>query len=121
MKNFIHDEERKSKQTTSFSLLTGSDTKLLDDLLQKIADSFAKNDKCKGFSSKLPKGCSITDDCVQITCDKNVAGKDIDLKIKVNRYVCLLCLRSQFSLQSCILRFTIAKMRVPQTNQSINR
>ena len=104
MKNFVHDEERKPEQTTCFYLLTDSGTKPLDDLLEKIADGLAKHDKCKNF--EIPD-CTITEDCLQLTCSKTVLGKEISLKMKVNRYVCLLYLRSQFSLQACILRFAI--------------
>ena len=85
MKNFVHDEESgKPEQTISFYLLTDSDTKLLDDLLEKIADGLAKNDKCKNI--EIP-GCKITEDCLQLTCSTNVIDKEISLKIKVNRYV----------------------------------
>ena len=89
MKNFVHDEERKPEQTTCFYLLTDSGTKPLDDLLEKIADGLAKHDKCKNI--EIPD-CTITEDCLQLTCSKTVAGKDISLKMKVNRYVCLLYL-----------------------------
>ena len=113
MKNFIHDEERKFEQTTSFYFLTDSGTKLLDDLLEKIPDSLAKNDKCKGFDSKLPPGCSITEDCFHLTCARTLLDKDIILKMKVNRYVCLLYLRFQLSVQSCILPSIIIVSKSP--------
>ncbi|KAK2566649.1 hypothetical protein P5673_009309 [Acropora cervicornis] len=85
IKNFIHDEERKPEQTTSFYLLTDSDTKPLDDLLEKIVDIIAKNDKCKGLDNELPPGCSITEDCFRLTCAKRVDNKDISLTMKFNR------------------------------------
>ncbi|XP_067016506.1 uncharacterized protein [Acropora muricata] len=62
-----------------------SDTKPLDDLLEKVVDIIAKNDKCKGLDIKLPPGCSITEDCFRVTCAKKVDGKDISLKMKFNR------------------------------------
>ncbi|XP_074633461.1 uncharacterized protein LOC141892171 [Acropora palmata] len=62
-----------------------SGTKLLDDLLEKVVDIIAKNDKCKGLDNKLPPGCSITEDCFRVTCAKKVDGKDISLKMKFNR------------------------------------
>ena len=107
MKNFVHDEESgQPKQTISFYLLTDSDTKLLDDLLEKIADGLAKNDKCKNIEIS---GCKITEDCLQLTCSTKVIDKEINLKMKVNRYVYFLYLRTQFSLQSYILRFVILR------------
>ena len=96
MKNFDLDEERKPEQTTCFYLLTDSDTKLLDDLLEKIADGLAKNDKCKNIKSESLSGCTITEDCLELTCSKTLIKKEISLKMKVNRYVCLLYLRPQF-------------------------
>ena len=112
IKNFIHDEERKPEQTFSFYLLTGSDTKLLDDLLEKVVDIIAKNDKCKGLDNKFPSGCSITEDCFRLTCAKKVGDKDTSLKMKFNRCACLLYLRFQFSFESCILCFIIVSCRI---------
>ena len=109
IKNFVHDKERKPEQTTSVYLLTDSGTKLLDDLLEKVVDIIAKNDKCKGLDIKLPPGCSITEDCFRVTCAKKVDGKDISLKMKFNRCACPLYLRFQFSFESCILCFIIVK------------
>ena len=109
IKNFIHDEERKPEQTTSFYLHTDSDTKPLDDLLEKVVDIIAKNDKCKGLDNELPPDCSITEDCFRLTCGKRVDNKDISLTMKFNRCACLLYLRFQFSFESCILCFIIVK------------
>ena len=109
IKNFVHDKERKPEQTTSVYLLTDSGTKLLDDLLEKVVDIIAKNDKCKGLDNELPPGCSITEDCFRLTCGKRVDNKDISLTMKFNRCACLLYLRFQFSFESCILCFIIVK------------
>ena len=108
MKTFVHDEERKPEQTTCFYLLTDSGTKPLDDLLEKIADGLAKNDKCKNIEIS---GCKITEDCLQLTCSTKVIDKEISLKMKVNRYVYFLYLRTQFSLQSFIFRFVILRLK----------
>ncbi|XP_029213520.2 uncharacterized protein LOC114977090 [Acropora millepora] len=59
-----------------------SGTKPLDDLLEKIADGLAKHDKCKNFNIS---DCTITEDCLQLTCSKKVLDKEISLKMKVNR------------------------------------
>ncbi|XP_074633459.1 uncharacterized protein LOC141892169 [Acropora palmata] len=59
-----------------------SGTKPLDDLLEKIADGLAKNDKCKNIEIS---GCKITEDCLQLTCSTKVIDKEISLKMKVNR------------------------------------
>ena len=67
-----------------FFLPTDSDTKALDDLLDKIADGLANNDKCKDL--EVPAGCRITEDCVKITCEKNDFGKRLVVTSKLNRY-----------------------------------
>ncbi|XP_067057930.1 uncharacterized protein [Acropora muricata] len=59
-----------------------SGTKPLDDLLEKIADGLAKHDKCKNI--EIPD-CTITEDCLQLTCSKKEFDKEISLKVKVNR------------------------------------
>ncbi|XP_068732610.1 uncharacterized protein [Montipora capricornis] len=60
-----------------------SDTKALDDLLDKIADGLANNDNCKDVV--VPANCRITEDCVKITCEDNVFGKDMVVTSKLNR------------------------------------
>ncbi|XP_015749077.1 PREDICTED: uncharacterized protein LOC107328849 [Acropora digitifera] len=62
-----------------------SGTKPLDDLLEKIADGLAKNDKCKNIKSESLSGCTITEDCLELTCSKTLIKKEISLKMKVNR------------------------------------
>lgn len=62
-----------------------SGTKPLDDLLEKIADGLAKNDKCKNIKSESLSGCTITEDCLELTCSKKIIDKEISLKMKVNR------------------------------------
>ncbi|XP_068687039.1 uncharacterized protein [Montipora foliosa] len=60
-----------------------SDTKALDDLLDKIADGLANNDNCKDV--EVPNGCRITEDSVKITCENTYFGKDMVVTSKVNR------------------------------------
>ncbi|XP_067016249.1 uncharacterized protein [Acropora muricata] len=64
---------------------TDSATKLLDNLVEKIADALAKNDKCKSIKSKSLSGCTISEDCLHLTCSMKIVRKDISLRVKLNR------------------------------------
>ena len=69
--------------TLSFYDLTDSATKKLDELFEIISNSLAGNDKCK--DTDLPGDCTITSDCLKITCNAHFGGKTITLTVKVNR------------------------------------
>ncbi|XP_078381676.1 uncharacterized protein LOC144664433 isoform X2 [Oculina patagonica] len=60
-----------------------SATKKLDELFEKIANGLAGNDECK--SMDLPGDCSITADCLKITCSADFGGKTTTLTGTINR------------------------------------
>lgn len=60
-----------------------SATKKLDELFEIISNSLAGNDKCQ--DTDLPGDCTITSDCLKITCNAHFGGKTITLTVKVNR------------------------------------
>ena len=59
-------------------------TKKVDELFEKIANDLAGNDECQ--SMDLPGDCSITDDCLEITCSADFAGKITTITLTINRY-----------------------------------
>ena len=69
--------------TLRFYDLTDSATKKLDELFEIISNSLAGNDECK--DTDLPGDCTITSDCLKITCNAHFGGKTITLTVKVNR------------------------------------
>ena len=68
----------------SVYFLTDSATKQLDELFKKIANGLAGNDECK--SKDLPGDCTITADCLKVTCNANFGGKTTTLTGTINRY-----------------------------------
>ena len=68
----------------SVYFLTDSATKQLDELFEKIANGLAGNDECK--SMDLPGDCSVTADCLKVTCNANFGGKTTTLTGTINRY-----------------------------------
>ena len=64
---------------------TDSATEVIDQLFENVAARLAGNKKCESVDP-LP-GCSITSDCLQITCNVNFVEKQAALRATINRFV----------------------------------
>lgn len=60
-----------------------SATKHLDGLFEMISNDLAKNDQC--LDMELPGDCSITADCLKITCKEKFVGKNAVVTVSLNR------------------------------------
>lgn len=60
-----------------------SSTRIIDGLIVGIANGLADNDGC--VSMDLPRDCTITSDCSQITCSTSLGGESSSLTVTINR------------------------------------
>ena len=72
------------RKINSTYFLSESSTRIIDGLIVGIANGLADNDGC--VSMDLPRDCTITSDCSQITCSTSLGGESSSLTVTINRY-----------------------------------